>query len=71
MDDIDPSYYKGMELIFQGRHDEAESLLRDALERDSENVELLCDLGLVYETLKQPSELRVKKILQVKMHGSS
>ena len=53
MDDIDPSHYKGMELIFQGKHEEAEPLLLEALERAPENVELLCDLGLIYQNLEK------------------
>jgi tetratricopeptide (TPR) repeat protein len=53
MEDIDPSYNKGMELIFQGRLEDAEPLLLEALERAPDNVELLCDLGLIYQNLEQ------------------
>ena len=51
MDDIDPSHYKGMELVFEGKFDQAEPYFLEALKRNPDNVELLCDLGMLYQNL--------------------
>ena len=53
MAEIDPSYYRGMELVLEGRLEEAELLLLEALKRNPDNVELLCDLGLLYHNLQK------------------